>query len=263
MDSPFQPTACGFGTVFKTNGLRGVTMSEVGRDQILPSLLNADHERSRDEPEIAANIATQLEHMGLSTWSISVLRRLRDAIGRQEPKTVLEVGGSIGHRSAWLYDLFKQHPIQRYDIVEQGAKFGVILHRLLTRYDASSWSKIIVDDFATLCAEEKAWKLTTASGVGADERRLAEHYDAIIVDAPLARLSNDLQHALELLSNNGVLYTTEPETPVGEYNELDEDGKGKVDGFNAWIELIRTIQSSHHVAFVPLFGGTIVAFFKR
>ena len=70
-------------------------MSEVGRDQILPSLLNADHERSRDEPEIAANIATQLEHMGLSTWSISVLRRLRDAIGRQEPKTVLEVGGVL------------------------------------------------------------------------------------------------------------------------------------------------------------------------
>ena len=66
-------------------------MSEVGRDQVLPTLLNADHGRSRDEPEIAANIATQLEHMGLSTWSISVLRRLRDAIGRQEPDRVLEV----------------------------------------------------------------------------------------------------------------------------------------------------------------------------
>ena len=79
-------------------------MSEVSRDQVLPSLLNADPERSRDEPEIAANIATQLEHMGLSTWSISVLRRLRDAIGRQGPKRVLEVGGSIGHRSAWLFD---------------------------------------------------------------------------------------------------------------------------------------------------------------
>ena len=45
-------------------------MSEVSRDQVLPSLLSADPERSRDEPKIAANIATQLEHMGLSTWSI-------------------------------------------------------------------------------------------------------------------------------------------------------------------------------------------------
>ena len=238
-------------------------MSEIGRVQVLPTLLNADHERSRDEPEIAANIATQLEHMGLSTWSISVLRRLRDAIGRQEPKSVLEVGGSIGHRSAWLYDLFADDPIDRYDIVEQGAKFGVILHRLLTRYDASAWSNIIVNDFATLCAEEKAWKLTTASGVGADERRLSEKYDAIVVDAPLARLASDLQQALELLSNNGVLYTTEPETPVGEYDELDDEGKAKVDGFNAWIELIQQSQTTHYVAFVPLFGGTIVAFFKR
>jgi len=238
-------------------------MSEVSRDQVLPSLLSADHERSRDEPEIAANIATQLEHMGLSTWSISVLRRLRDAIGRQEPKRILEVGGNIGHRSAWLFDLFKDDPIERFDIVEQGAKFGVILHRLQTRYDATSWSSIVVNDFATLCAEEKAWKLTTASGVGADERRLSEQYDAIIIDSPLSRLSSDLQHGIELLSNNGVLYTTEPETPVGEYEELDDDEKAKVDGFNAWIELIHSVQSTHHVAFVPLFGGTIVAFFKR
>ena len=238
-------------------------MSENIRDQVLPSLLNADHERSRDEPAIAANIATQLEHMGLSTWSISVLRRLRDSIGRQEAKKILEVGGSIGHRSAWLFDLFKDQTIDRFDIVEQGAKFGVILHRLQTRYDASSWSSIIVNDFSTLCAEEKAWKLTTASGVGADERRLAEHYDAIIVDSPLSRLSTDLKNGMELLSPNGVLYTIEPEIPVGDYDELDQDGKAKVDGFNAWIELIQSTQSTHHIAFVPLFGGTIVAFFKR
>ena len=118
-------------------------------------------------------------------------------------------------------------------------------------------------NFATLCAEEKAWKLTTASGVGADERRLSEQYDAIIIDSPLSRLVSDLQHGIELLSNNGVLYTTEPETPVGDYEELDDDEKAKVDGFNAWIELIHSVQSTHHVAFVPLFGGTIVAFFKR
>ena len=238
-------------------------MSEVSRDQVLPSLLNADPERSRDEPEIAANIATQLEHMGLSTWSISVLRRLRDAIGRQGPKRVLEVGGSIGHRSAWLFDLFNEEPIERFDIIEQGAKFGVILHRLQSRYEASAWSSIIVNDFATLYAEEQAWKLTTASGVGTDERRLSEQYDAIIIDSPLAHLSRDLRYGIELLSTNGVLYTTEPETPVGDYDELDEDGKAKVDGFNAWIELIHEVQSTHHVAFVPLFGGTIVAFFKR
>ena len=44
-----------------------------------------------------------------------------------------------------------------------------------------------------------------------------------------------------LLSNNGVLYTTEPETPVGEYDELDDDGKAKVDGFNAWIKFVQNL----------------------
>lgn len=247
----------------QNKALLGVAMSEVSRDEVLPSLLTADHERSRDEPEIAANIATQLEHMGLSTWSISVLRRLRDAIGRQSPKRVLEVGGGIGHRSAWLFDLFNNETTDRFDIIEQGAKFGVILHRLQTRYDASSWSSIIVNDFATLCAEEKAWKLTTTSGVGIDERRLSEHYDAIVIDSPLSRLAGDLQNGLDLLAPNGVLYTVEPETPVGDYDELDDDGRAKVDGFNKWIEIIQLTQSTHYIAFVPLFGGTIVAFFRR
>ena len=122
--APFESTACGTVTVFKTSRRCGLSMSEIGRDQVLPTLLNADHGRSRDEPEIAANIATQLEHMGLSTWSISVLRRLRDAIGRQEPHRVLEVGGSIGHRSAWLYDLFAERPVSRFDIIEQGRNLG-------------------------------------------------------------------------------------------------------------------------------------------
>ena len=40
--------------------------------------------------------------------SISVLRRLRDAIGRLSPDRVLEVGASIGHRTAWLLDDFER-----------------------------------------------------------------------------------------------------------------------------------------------------------
>lgn len=92
---------------------------------------------------------------------------------------------------------------------------------------------------------------------------MAEEYDAIVLDSPLSRLASDLHIAMELLSTNGVLYTTEPETPVGDYDELDEEGQAKVDGFNAWIEFVQQTQTTHHIAFVPLFGGTIVAFFKR
>ena len=49
-------------------------MSEVLRDQVLPSLLNADHERSRDEPEIAANIATCLLYTSPSPRDLSTSR---------------------------------------------------------------------------------------------------------------------------------------------------------------------------------------------
>ena len=55
------------------------------REDVLAAILAADKELSRDEPEVAANIGKQLEHMGLSTWSISVRRRIRDAIARLKP----------------------------------------------------------------------------------------------------------------------------------------------------------------------------------
>ena len=72
------------------------------REEVLSTLLTANNELSRDEPQVAANIGAQLEHMGLSTWSISVRRRIRDAISRIEPKNVIEIGSGIGHLSAWL-----------------------------------------------------------------------------------------------------------------------------------------------------------------
>jgi hypothetical protein len=80
--------------------------SEIGKDGVLAHLLSPDSTRSRDEPEIATNIGVQLQHMGLKTWSISILRRLRDALGRLQPQSILEVGAGIGHRSAWIYDMF-------------------------------------------------------------------------------------------------------------------------------------------------------------
>ena len=118
---------------------------KVDKTEALAQLLSADAERSKDEPEIAANIGSQLQHMGLSTWPISIQRRLRDALGRLKPKRLIEVGGGIGHRSAWIYDLFTVDGFtpERYDIIENGAKFAVILHRLMTRYEAESYTKIV------------------------------------------------------------------------------------------------------------------------
>jgi hypothetical protein len=46
-------------------------------------------------------------------------------------------------------------------------------------------------------------------------------------------------------------------------DENDAEGMALVEGFNAWIELISSTKDSHHVAFMPLFGGTLVAWLPR
>ena len=81
-------------------------------------------------------------------------------------QNVLEVGGGIGHRAAWLLDLFdtRVRPT-RYDIVEQGNKFAVIIKRLIDRYEASNWTTIKVGELPTLAAETMAWKAATISGL--------------------------------------------------------------------------------------------------
>ena len=69
--------------------------AEVERSDILSHLMAKDGQQPRDEPEIAANIGQQLQHMGLTTWSISIHRRLRDALVRLGPQSVLEVGARL------------------------------------------------------------------------------------------------------------------------------------------------------------------------
>ena len=127
---------------------------QVERSELLAHILAKDEQQPQKEPDVAANIHEQLQHMGLSTWSLSVLRRLRDAVARLQPKTLLEVGASIGHRTAWILDDFERRN-QRPDmltLVEPGGKFGVILKRLLQRYDALPWSSVVVGEPSQLAA---------------------------------------------------------------------------------------------------------------
>ena len=59
MDDTFEGTASDWNTDFKTKCVQHQSMSEVQREDVLPALLVADEQRSRDEPEIAANTSTQ------------------------------------------------------------------------------------------------------------------------------------------------------------------------------------------------------------
>ncbi|MFL2949754.1 MAG: hypothetical protein ACJZ40_05155 [Candidatus Poseidoniaceae archaeon] len=241
------------------------TSPEVNKDEILAQLLTADASRVRDEPEIAANISTQLQHMGLSTWSISAHRRLRDALGRLKPNRVIEVGGGIGHRSAWIYDLFVQDGFtpERYDIIENGAKFAVIIHRLMTRYEGESYTKIVVGVLDALVGETLAWKAASSTGLEVGDAPIQPEADAIIVDGKSSIRAKNVELMLPFLAPGGVLFTLEPDMPVGDVDPEDTEGMALVEGFNAWIELIQSSNETHHIGFMPLFGGTLVAMIPR
>ncbi|MBT4924806.1 MAG: hypothetical protein HN794_03275 [Euryarchaeota archaeon] len=242
----------------------GMQGSAPSKADVLPYILSKDSDMSKDEPEIAANISQQLQHMGLSSWSQSVIRRLRNSIHKLKPKRVIEVGAGIGHRSAWLYDLFTvTSKPERYDLVEQGAKFAVILHRLMTRYEANDWTNIVVGEVSSLVAETTAWKAASSTGLEVGDSPLSLDSDVIIVDSKIESLAESIENLLPLLSEGGVLFTCEPPVPSGDVDENDEEMMKHVNGFNSWIELITNCQDSHHIAFTPLFEGTLVAFLSK
>ena len=241
------------------------TAIALSKDEVLSSILSPDPNRTRDEPAIAANISAQLNHMGLDTWSISVLRRLRDAVGRIKPDRIIEVGGGIGHRSAWIYDLIDQDDWQptRYDIIENGAKFGVIIHRLMTRYKAESWTKIVVGELNSLLAQTNAWSAASKSGIEVGDSPIQSQAEVIIVDSNGKNVANTVKQMLPMLAKGGVLFTVEPLVPAGDVDENDEAGMAVVEGFNSWINLIQSANETHYIAFNPLFGGTLVAFLEK
>lgn len=241
------------------------TDAEVNRADVLAHLLSKDPNQPREEPKIAANIGEQLTHMGLDGWTLSVLRRIRDGIGRLQPLRVLEVGASIGHRSAWFFDAMTRfdQPVSAYTMVEQGNKFAVILHRLRTRYEAEGWASIVVGEPNQLAAEHRAWMMASATGIEAANTPFEEQYEAIVIDGPHHLRASHVGTYLAMLAPNGVLFTTEPHHPTGDVEEDDLEGMKLVTGFNEWIDLVKSTQVSHHVAFMPVFGGTVVAWMPK
>ena len=124
----------------------------------MAALLSKNPDQPKDEPDVAASIGAQLEHMELDSMPTSLRRRIRDIISRVEPNRVCEVGSGIGHLSAWLLDHWSSNPKpEHFDMIEAGGKFGVILTRLIRRYDSEVWAHIRVGDFESLCAELDSW----------------------------------------------------------------------------------------------------------
>ena len=249
------------------NQLRARQNVGLSIEDALAALLAQDPDLPRGEPEISASIGAQLEHMELTSMPTSLRRRIRDIIARVQPKRVCEVGSGIGHLSAWLFDYWSANtPPEHFDMIEAGGKFGVILTRLLRRFDAEDWAHVRVNDFETLCAELDSWNAantTTDESAATSSPPLRAPYEIIIVDVGEIGKVEAIQHSFDLLVPGGLILTSEPEVPVDDVGEIPDSGpenpeQARVVAFNEWTRFIAEIGSTNPVGFVPLFGGTLV-----
>jgi len=226
-------------------------------------LLAEDPELGEEEPNVAAAINEQLSHMELNSQDIDAIRRIRDVAIRHNPKKIIEVGGGIGHLSAWLLDAFSSNSKPpEYTIVEGGNKFAAILLRLTQRFDASEWTHVSGMRFQELAGVCNAWlisnkALLNSSSMEATNAPAAIPADLIIIDVGDEEQVECIQESLSLLSSNGLLLTIEPNVPFEGASEADANL------FQLWMDLIRNIQDTYRIGFVPLKTSTLVAFMPR
>jgi len=226
-------------------------------------LLSENIELGEEEPKIAAAISEQLAHMELTSHDEFTLRRIRDVAIRHDPKKIIEVGGGIGHLTAWLLDAFSSKVDKpEYTIVEGGNKFAAILLRLTQRFNASDWVRVSGMRFQELAGESKAWLLSNqallnSNSMEATGAPASLPADLIIIDVGELEQVECIQESLPLLSKNGLILTVEPNVPFEGASEEESNR------FQLWMDLIREIQETYRIGFVPLKKTTLVAIMSK
>ena len=275
------------GGMVQERATRGRNMGDVGGGIGLPTmsqremfeqLLGDDESRSASESEIAAAIGEQMIHMDLRPLPRSIRKRIRDIVGRIPARNVIIVGGGIGHLTAWMMDLWCGDPANEESVgsnrpetlrvIEEGGKFGVIIDRLLRRYDASSWAQVISDSWAEIAAEIVSWNAASAALPDvARSTPLPQPIDLVIIDLPEVERTQATASAFELLAPGGIVMALEPQVPTGDVGEPElgvemTSAQQVVASFNQWIEFVQSVNSAHSAAFVELAGGTLGVFLR-
>ncbi len=241
--------------------------------EMLEKLLSEDTERGDVEPPIASSIGEQMLLMGLRTIPRSMRARIRDIVSRVPSGDVLLVGGGIGHLSAWLLDLWcegesgeergKSRKPDSFIIIEEGARFGVIIDRLIRRYEAEGWTRVVGNPWSEAIAEAMTWSVASASlPESARPSSIPTGLDLIIIDLPDQERPGAAKSAFEILAPGGVMIVPEPEVPTGDVgapspDEEPTEAQRKVISFNEWIDFIKSVSDNHSLAFVELTGGTL------
>ena len=228
-------------------------------DDAFDWLLSVDENRSRDEPDVARSIGDQLQHMELESLPLTLQRRIRDTVGRIRPEKIIEVGSGIGHLSAWLFDCWESdewNPSQ-FTLIEAGPKFGMILKRLIKRYDADDWARVVVGNWVQISGEAVAWNV--ANKMNQENEILPIPADCIIIDVGWESQTDCVRAAIPLLKNGGLLLTSEPDVPTVEGLSGDPNEELRIEKFQEWMDLIKELAKTHKCGFTPLYGGALVS----
>ncbi len=251
----------------------GFGLPQMSEGEMLERMLSEDTGRTDTEPQIAASIGEQMLLMGLRTMPRSLRSRIRDIVSRVPLGNAILVGGGIGHLSAWLFDLWCGDPSipdsssgakpDSFIIVEEGARFGVIIDRLIRRYNAESWSRVIAKPWIEITAEVTSWSAAAASLPSlARPSDIPLPVSLVIIDLPDSDRPVAASSAFEILSPGGIMIVPEPEVPTGDVGspvdgEEPTEAQSKVFAFNQWISFIKNVSENHSVSFVELSGGTL------
>ena len=245
----------------------GGGLPQFSHEDIMTALLSESQDRDQEEPEIAANITQQMLHMELDPLPRSMRSRFRDIVERLSPNRLIEVGAGIGHLSAWFHDIWvdSEHP-ESYVMIEEGNRFGVILQRIVDRFDANSWCSVYVGSWESMSSEATAWLAANASTPEAARTGalLPVPADVVIVHSDWRGQVQDVVNALSLVRLGGVVLTPEPLVPtadVGDYpsGKPSNDQQMRVEVFNQWISHMKDWSENQAVGFTEVGGGTIVA----
>ena len=228
-------------------------------DDAFDWLLSTDENRSRDEPDVARSIGDQLQHMELESLPLTLQRRIRDTVGRIRPEKIIEVGSGIGHLSAWLFDCWESDKWcpRQFTMVEAGPKFGMILKRLINRYNADDWARAVVGNWEQISGEAVAWNV--ANKMNQENEILPIPADCIIIDVGWESQNDCVRAAIPLLKNGGLLLTSEPPVPTVEGLSGDPNEDKRIEKFQEWMDLIKELAKTHKCGFTPLYGGTLVS----
>ncbi|MEK9698624.1 MAG: hypothetical protein VW270_22820, partial [Candidatus Poseidoniales archaeon] len=150
----------------------------------------------------------------------------------------------------------------QYYIIEEGPKFGVILKRLIQRYQHNDFTRVVIQNPMKYIEEHRLWNRTQLINNEIEEQKFLSKVDCILVDSSIEQHVEIVEQSLKLLSQSGYLFTVEPDIPTDDLDTELPEVQERISMFNLWIKLIRDASDEYEIGFTPLHEGTLVVFRK-